>query len=92
MRPRGSEAGARSYCQVSVLADMKRRTVHDLLTEARSSLRRIDPFRAHAAMQEGALLIDIRSNDERAEHGSIPGSLHIPLSVLEWRVDRAGES
>jgi hypothetical protein len=51
---------------------MKRRTVHDLLTEARSSLRRIDPFRAHAAMQEGALLIDIRSNDERAEHGSIP--------------------
>lgn len=66
---------------------MKRRTVHDLLAEARSSLRRIDPFRAHAAMQAGALLIDIRSNDERAEHGSIPGSLQIPLSVLEWRVD-----
>jgi rhodanese-related sulfurtransferase len=66
---------------------MKRRTVHDLLTEARSSLRRIDPFRAHAAMQEGALLIEIRSNDERAAHGSIPGSLQIPLSVLEWRVD-----
>ena len=61
--------------------------MHDLLAEARSSLRRIDPFRVHAAMQAGALLIDIRSNEERAEHGSIPGSLQIPLSVLEWRGD-----
>ncbi len=66
---------------------MKRRTVHELLTAARASLRRVEPFRAYAAMQEGALLIDTRSDDERAKHGSIPGSLHIPLSVLEWRVD-----
>lgn len=66
---------------------MKRKTVHDLLAEARSSLRRVEPSRAYSAMQDGALLIDTRSNDERARYGSIPGSLKIPLSVLEWRVD-----
>lgn len=64
-----------------------RKTVHDLLAEARASLRRLEPFRAYAAMQQGARLIDTRSDDERAKHGSIPGSLHIPLSVLEWRAD-----
>lgn len=61
--------------------------MHDLLAEARASLLRLEPLRAYAAMREGALVIDTRSDDERAKHGSIPGSLHIPLSVLEWRVD-----
>lgn len=67
--------------------DMKRRTVHDLLAEARSSLRRVAPLRAYAAMQRGVLLIDTRSDDERAKHGWIAGSLQIPLSLLEWRAD-----
>ena len=42
---------------------------------------------AHRAMADGALLVDLRSHDERRRHGVIPGSLHIPRSVLEWRVD-----
>ena len=29
----------------------------------------------------------MRSQDERRRHGIVPGSLHIPRSVLEWRVD-----
>ena len=32
------------------------------------------------------LIIDIRSQDARARHGVIPGSLHIPRTVLEWRI------
>ena len=32
-------------------------------------------------------MIDTRSSDERRRHGVIPGSIHIPRSVLEWRVD-----
>jgi rhodanese-related sulfurtransferase len=38
-------------------------------------------------MADGALLVDLRSQDERRRHGVVPGSLHIPRSVLEWRVD-----
>jgi rhodanese-related sulfurtransferase len=33
------------------------------------------------------VVVDLRSNDERGRHGVIPGSIHVPRSVLEWRVD-----
>jgi rhodanese-related sulfurtransferase len=32
-------------------------------------------------------MIDLRSSDERRREGLIPGSVHIPRSVLEWRLD-----
>lgn len=66
---------------------MTRRTIHQLLHEARSRLERLGPEEALAAQREGALLIDTRSADERRRDGVIPGSLHIPLSVLGWRLD-----
>ncbi len=66
---------------------MRRKTINDLLEEARRSLKRLEPREAYAAMIKGALLIDTRSEDDRRTQGAIPGSLHIPLSVLEWRVD-----
>jgi MFS family permease len=65
-----------------------RRTASDLLAEARERIApRLEPERAHEAASHGALLIDLRSQDERRREGVIPGSLHIPRSVLEWRVD-----
>jgi len=67
---------------------MGRKTIDDLLREARNRLERLEPEEALAAQRDGpALLIDTRSHDERARYGVIPGSLHIPLSVLEWRLD-----
>ena len=38
-------------------------------------------------MRAGAVLVDTRDADVRVRDGHIPGSVHIPLSVLEWRVD-----
>jgi rhodanese-related sulfurtransferase len=38
-------------------------------------------------MGEGATLVDTRDASVRARDGWIPGSVHVPLSVLEWRVD-----
>jgi rhodanese-related sulfurtransferase len=66
---------------------MGRKTIDDLLREARSRLVRLEPEEAFAAQRDGALLIDTRSHDERASRGVIPGSIHIPRSVLEWRLD-----
>ena len=54
---------------------------------AGTHLTRLDPEEAQTALANGALLIDLRSQDERRAHGVMPGSLHIPRSVLEWRVD-----
>ncbi|MFN2526409.1 MAG: rhodanese-like domain-containing protein [Actinomycetota bacterium] len=66
---------------------MNRRTIDDVLADARLHLRRVEPPQAVEEMQNGALLIDVRSDDQRDAFGSIPGALNIPLSVLEWRVD-----
>jgi rhodanese-related sulfurtransferase len=38
-------------------------------------------------MADGALVVDTRSGDDRRETGTIPGSVHVPLSVLFWRLD-----
>lgn len=67
--------------------EMGRLTIHDLLDDARSRLDRVEPEQVLAAQREGAVLIDTRSSDERRREGVIPGSLHIPLSVLGWRLD-----
>jgi rhodanese-related sulfurtransferase len=68
---------------------MTRRTVDDLLVEARARIRRYEPAEALAAQHAGALLVDTRANDEREREGIVPGSLHVPRSVLEWRLDPA---
>lgn len=70
---------------------MTRKTIVDVLDEARRRLDRLDPERALAAQRAGALIVDTRSHDERRRTGVIPGSLHIPLSVLPWRLDPAAD-
>jgi rhodanese-related sulfurtransferase len=63
---------------------MTRRSLADLLQEARAKIGRFEPASAWAAAAEGALIVDTRV--DRAA-GVVPGSLHVPLSVLQWRVD-----
>jgi rhodanese-related sulfurtransferase len=70
----------------------KRQTLDELLESARARIRRYDPAEALAAVETGALLIDIRSDFERERDGVIPGALHIPRTVLEWRLDPDSDS
>jgi rhodanese-related sulfurtransferase len=71
---------------------VERTTIGGLLDAARARLARLEPSAAQAALEEGALLIDTRSADLRRESGVIPGSVHVPLSVLFWRLDPSSES
>jgi MFS family permease len=65
-----------------------RRTAAELLAEAQSRIApRLPPEDAFKAVHDGAVLVDLRSSDERRREGIIPGSIHIPRSVLEWRLD-----
>ncbi len=43
-------------------------------------------------MSGGAVLIDVRSQDERERQGLVPGALHYPLSVVLWRLDPAEQT
>jgi rhodanese-related sulfurtransferase len=65
----------------------ERQTINDLLASARARIDRLEPEAALAAAAGGALLVDTRSADLRRETGVIPGSVHVPLSVLFWRLD-----
>jgi rhodanese-related sulfurtransferase len=56
-----------------------------VLAEARSRIRRYTPEDARADPE--LLIVDTRSADERDRDGVIPGSRHVPLSVLPWRTD-----
>ena len=65
-----------------------RRTAAELLAEAQRLIApRLEPSAALEATRDGAVLVDLRSTDERRRDGVVPGSIHIPRSVLEWRVD-----
>ena len=64
-----------------------RRTLDELLDAARAQIARLAPADAQAATEQGALLIDIRGQVDRGRDGIVPGSLHIPRTVLEWRLD-----
>jgi len=74
--------------------ESQRKTVHQLLDEARSGLERVAPaelasLMAAASSAEGGRLrvIDIRPRDDRERTGVIDGSEHIGQLVLEWRLD-----
>jgi rhodanese-related sulfurtransferase len=64
-------------------------TVEELVERARSRLARLDPEQTEAAVRAGALLIDIRSETQRARDGLVPGAVFVPRNVLEWRCDPA---
>jgi len=60
-------------------------TLEALLATACARIERLSPHEAFAAQQAGALIIDTRSSEDRERDGIVPGSLHIPRTVLEWR-------
>ncbi|MGX7675900.1 rhodanese-like domain-containing protein [Plantactinospora sp. DSM 117369] len=65
------------------------RGVAALLARARVGVRRLTPLETLAAVRRGALLVDTRTDPQRAEQGELPGALVIDRTVLEWRLDPA---
>jgi rhodanese-related sulfurtransferase len=63
------------------------RGVEAVLAKARAGLHRVTPAQARAAADRGALLVDTRTETQRAEAGELPGAIVIDRTVLEWRLD-----
>jgi rhodanese-related sulfurtransferase len=68
------------------------RSIDDVLADARTRIRRLDPLQTREAVSRGALLVDIRPVWQRAEFGSFPGALVIERNHLEWRLDPASSA
>jgi rhodanese-related sulfurtransferase len=62
-----------------------------MVFEARTSLRRVQPVELAAQLRTSPppLVIDSRTPSDRARFGTIEGSIHLPRTVLEWRLDPA---
>ncbi|MDO0975227.1 rhodanese-like domain-containing protein [Mycolicibacterium frederiksbergense] len=63
-----------------------------VLDAARARLQRIEAVDVPAAVQRGALLVDIRPGWQRAAEGDVPGALVIERNHLEWRCDPTSEA
>ena len=70
----------------------ERQTVNDFLEASRSRIERLDPRALLVAAAAGALVMDTRCAEQRRDTGTIPGAVHVPLSVLFWRLDPASGS
>src|SRR5216117_124418 len=69
---------------------MTRRSALDsLLTRARSQIERVRPRAASAAIDAGAMLVDIRPEFQRRADGEVPGAIVIERNHLEWRLHPA---
>lgn len=62
-------------------------SVKELLAEANVAVPKISPADARKAMEAGALVVDVRDAPELDANGKIPGALHVPRGMLEFRAD-----
>jgi len=69
-----------------------RTTIEELLAHARAGLVRVEAREAQAAISGGALMIDIRSESQRAADGIVPDAVWFARNVLEWRCDPSSEA
>ncbi|MEP6751881.1 MAG: rhodanese-like domain-containing protein [Candidatus Dormiibacterota bacterium] len=61
--------------------------IDEILERARCRLHRVEPMQAVEEQARGALLVDTRTAQQRANQGEIPGAIVIDRTVLEWRLD-----
>jgi rhodanese-related sulfurtransferase len=60
----------------------------ELVAEAKAQIENLDPDAVEAELASGdVVLVDIRDAEELAEAGRIPGSVHVPRGMLEFRAD-----
>lgn len=74
-----------------VLRRPERTTIHDLLFEARTTIKRLDAETLERSLlsADPPLVIDTRNHVDRSRKGVIAGSIHVPRTVLEWHLDPA---
>ena len=62
--------------------------VKDLLAAANAEVPRISPDEARKMVtDQNAVIVDVRDMPELQTSGKIPGSVHIPRGMLEFRAD-----
>jgi len=60
-----------------------------MVAEAQTQVENLTPQQAAEEAQNGAVIVDVRDDEERRENGAVPGSVHVSRGMLEFRADPA---
>ncbi|BBY84773.1 MULTISPECIES: rhodanese-like domain-containing protein [Mycolicibacterium] len=71
---------------------MSHSRIDAVLEQARAKLTRLEATAVPAALNRGAILVDIRPAAQRAAEGDVPAALVIERNVLEWRCDPTSDA
>lgn len=64
------------------------KTASELVAEAKGRVENLGPDEVEAEMAGGdAILVDLREPEELEASGRIPGAVHVPRGMLEFRAD-----
>ncbi len=76
---------------LTVFRRTERRTVHDVVFEARARVDRTTAAELadRLVRADPPLVVDSRTAIDRQRFGVIAGSIHVPRTVLEWHLDPA---
>lgn len=58
-----------------------------MVAQAKARTENVTPDQLEKELAEGALVVDIREGEELSNTGKIPGSVHSPRGLLEFRAD-----
>ena len=63
------------------------KTAAELVAEAKAQIENLTPDEVEQEIANGAVVVDIRDVAELEASGKIPGSVHVPRGMLEFRAD-----
>lgn len=63
------------------------KSIQEVVAEVKAEIENLDVDQVAKEIEAGAVVVDVREADELAQHGKIPGSVHIPRGMLEFRAD-----
>jgi rhodanese-related sulfurtransferase len=61
----------------------------DMVAAAKQQIENLNVDQVADEIDQGALVVDLREADELAQTGKIPGAIHVPRGMLEFRADPA---
>jgi rhodanese-related sulfurtransferase len=67
-------------------------TAAQLVADAKHVVENLDVDMVAREIADGALVVDLREDAERRATGAIPGALHVPRGVLEFKADPAAST
>ena len=63
------------------------KTAKDMVAEAKAQVENLTPKQAAEEAKNGAVIVDIRDGEELQKESNVPGAVHVPRGMLEFRAD-----